>query len=68
MSAATLDDLERMLRALNGQPTAGTRCPEHRGYDRRWRVLSERARKLQPWCSDCGATEDLQADHSPEAA
>ena len=50
-----------------GQPTASTRCPEHRGYDRRWRVLSERARKLQPWCSDCGATEDLEADHSPEA-
>lgn len=50
-----------------GQPCFGTRCPEHRGYDRRWRVLSERARKLQPWCSDCGATEDLQADHSPEA-
>lgn len=50
-----------------GQPTAGTRCPEHRGYDRRWRVLSERARKLQSWCSDCGSTEDLQTDHSPEA-
>lgn len=22
---------------------------------------------MQPWCLDCGATEDLQADHSPEA-
>ena len=38
-----------------------------RGYDSRWRRLSERARELQKFCSDCGATEDLQADHSPEA-
>lgn len=50
-----------------GEPTAGTRCAQHRGYDRRWRVLSERARKLQPFCADCGAVEDLQTDHSPEA-
>ena len=38
-----------------------------RGYDQQWRRLSERARKLQPFCSDCGARDDLQADHSPEA-
>lgn len=38
-----------------------------RGYDQRWRRLSERARKLQPFCSDCGARDDLQADHSPAA-
>lgn len=38
-----------------------------RGYTGSWRRLSERARSLQPFCSDCGATEDLQADHSPEA-
>lgn len=38
-----------------------------RGYNSAWRRLSERARKLQPFCSDCGATDDLQADHSPEA-
>lgn len=38
-----------------------------RGYDWTWTKLSKRARKLQPFCSDCGATADLQADHSPEA-
>ena len=38
-----------------------------RGYDQAWRNLSERARRLQPFCSDCGARDDLQADHSPEA-
>lgn len=38
-----------------------------RGYDRRWRNLSERARQVQPYCTDCGTEDDLQADHSPEA-
>ncbi|PWD42255.1 hypothetical protein ACN93_15110 [Gordonia paraffinivorans] len=65
-----------------GEPTDGPRCGpcayeleqiterptrEQRGYDKRWRRLSERARKLQPFCEDCGATTDLTADHSPEA-
>lgn len=38
-----------------------------RGYDRRWRVLSERARRIQPWCTDCGTPDRLTGDHSPEA-
>lgn len=38
-----------------------------RGYNAAWTRLSKRARELQPFCSDCGATTDLQADHSPEA-
>lgn len=38
-----------------------------RGYTGAWKRLSERARQLQPFCSDCGAKSDLQADHSPEA-
>lgn len=38
-----------------------------RGYNWHWDQLSRRARRLQPFCSDCGATDDLQADHSPEA-
>lgn len=61
-----------------GEPSAASRCPEHshsktrasaseRGYDHSWTLLSRRARRLQPWCSDCGGTEDLQCDHSPEA-
>lgn len=61
-----------------GEPSEATYCPEHtrhswkpsaaaRGYDWRWLQLSRRARRLQPFCSDCGATEDLTADHSPEA-
>lgn len=62
-----------------GEPSSGSWCDEHgpergprqdhdlnstqRGYDNRWRRLSERARQLQPWCSDCGTTDDLTGDH-----
>lgn len=38
-----------------------------RGYDARWRRLSELARRRQPFCTDCGSTSNLQADHSPDA-
>lgn len=34
-----------------------------RGYDARWRRLSTRARRLQPFCEDCGAVDNLTADH-----
>lgn len=59
-----------------GEPSPGTYCPGCRpadirvrkvkgqaAYDPVWRKLSQRARRLQPWCEDCGATEDLTADH-----
>lgn len=59
-----------------GEPAEGPRCDVHalrkpaaaaRGYDAHWTRLSKRARRLQPFCTDCGATEDLQADHTPQA-
>lgn len=62
-----------------GEPTDATRCEQcrprdpqlkstrERGYGTTWRKLSERARRLQPWCTDCGTVNDLTADHSPEA-
>jgi 5-methylcytosine-specific restriction protein A len=60
-----------------GEPTNGPRCPEHttdpkasattRGYNDAWTRLSKRARRLQSFCLDCGSTEDLQTDHTPEA-
>ncbi|WP_084223689.1 HNH endonuclease [Mycolicibacterium holsaticum] len=59
-----------------GEPSSKPRCDEHRpkdtrqrrgpgqaAYDPVWRRLSLRARRLQPWCLDCGATEDLTSDH-----
>lgn len=60
-----------------GTPSDRSRCPDHRpkdsrdrrarGYDWHWDQLSRRARRLQPWCSDCGSTEQLEADHLPSA-
>lgn len=57
-----------------GEPCEGARCPQHRrpdrrpsrqqrGYDEAWTRLSKRARARQPWCLDCGSTEDLTGDH-----
>lgn len=64
-----------------GEVSDGPRCEQHRpttttlrglsfrerGYDARWDRLSRRARAVQPWCSDCGVTDGLTADHKPEA-
>lgn len=46
-------------------PNRGTR--HERGYDAAWSRLSARARRLQPFCLDCGSPYDLTADHSPAA-
>ncbi len=58
-----------------GEPCETGRCSEHpreqpgkasrhqRGYNNDWTRLSTRARKLQPWCSDCGTKDNLTADH-----
>jgi 5-methylcytosine-specific restriction enzyme A len=59
-----------------GVPTDAARCPTHttdanvrrgsaaaRGYDHRWRRLSRRAIRKQPWCTDCGTRDDLTGDH-----
>lgn len=43
------------------------RAPRSRGYDQAWRLLSESMRRQQPWCSDCGSSDDLQLDHLPSA-
>ena len=59
-----------------GEPSDRSRCPEHRLDDHpnrdrkhlhnnttRWKKLSRRLRRMQPWCSTCGATDDLTVDH-----
>lgn len=61
-----------------GEPSPASRCDEHRppdhnlsptqrGYDSVWQRLSRRARRVQPWCTDCGTRDDLTCDHSPSA-
>ena len=54
-------------RCTEHRPTAGTRPSRAAGYDSTWDRLSRRARKLQPFCTDCGTTQDLTCDHTPEA-
>lgn len=49
-----------------GEPSPGTRCSPCRGYDAEHERLSKRARRLQPWCGSCGATENLELDHGPQ--
>ncbi|GAB4582177.1 HNH endonuclease [Nocardia sp. IFM 10818] len=60
-----------------GEPSASRWCEQHkpvvhhtdsgtnhRGPDRRrWERLSAKLRKLQPWCTACGATTNLTVDH-----
>lgn len=59
--------------AVCGVPSPGPRCEEHTlsfyqsGYDAAWQRLSKRARRLQPFCLDCGTDQDLTTDHSREA-
>lgn len=53
-------------RAENRAPE--TKAPtRQRGYGTPWRKLSEKARRMQPFCIDCGTRDDLTADHSEQA-
>ena len=56
---------ERTARRIVSESRRGTR--RSRGYDAAWDRLSARARREQPFCSDCGREDDLTTDHSPEA-
>lgn len=57
---------ENARRRAQGRYTA-----KQRGYDSAWQRLSARARRLQPFCSDCGHwgsnANPLTCDHSREA-
>ena len=41
--------------------------PRERGYDAAWDRLSKTARRLQPFCLDCGSEDHLTVDHLPSA-
>ncbi|MBA3735178.1 MAG: HNH endonuclease [Actinobacteria bacterium] len=53
---------------------SGSYCHEcgktsRRGYGNRHKQRARQTVTAQPWCSDCGATTDLTADHvTPMAA
>lgn len=54
-------------RDRSGRTHSPKASPKARGYDQAWRRLSERARKLQPWCEWCHSKQDLTCDHLPIA-
>lgn len=56
---------ERTARRIVSESRRGT--AKSRGYDAAWNRLSKRARRLQPFCSDCGREDSLSTDHSPRA-
>lgn len=56
---------ERTARRIVSESRRGT--AKSRGYDAAWTRLSRRARRLQPFCSDCGREDSLSTDHSPRA-
>lgn len=47
--------------------TQRDKTTDERGYGARWQRLSKKARKLQPFCSDCYSPDDLTADHTEQA-
>lgn len=53
------DRMRRLKRPRNA--LRGTNA--QRGYNSAWNRLSARARGLQRFCSECGSTNDLTADH-----
>lgn len=66
-ACATCGDLTDRARCTECRPPDPRPSGTKRGYDAAWQRLSKRARRRQPFCTDCGTTEDLSVDHSPEA-
>lgn len=61
-------ELSERNRCQTHRPAHAPKAPgKQRGYDWPWKQLSRRARRLQPFCSFCGTTEDLTTDHTEEA-
>lgn len=62
----------RCMDCAAAQDRATPRPPRGRnrrrdGYTTKWEILSKKARRIQPFCSDCGRETNLHADHLPSA-
>lgn len=66
-ACADCGDLTTRARCTACRPPDHELSASRRGYDSAWVRLSRRARRLQPWCIDCGTSSDLTVDHSVEA-
>ena len=60
-------ELSDQARCILHRPKESPKPNNKRDYPWSWKKLSMRARRLQPFCSDCFRRDDLQLDHSPEA-
>ena len=60
-------ELSDQARCVLHRPKESPKPNAAKDYDWNWQKLSRRARRLQPFCSDCLTSDDLQADHSVEA-
>ena len=61
---------ENLNARARGYKTQAQRARDAEVYGAQWRRLSERARKMQNHCDDCGVSgpdADLTVDHSPES-
>jgi 5-methylcytosine-specific restriction endonuclease McrA len=58
-----LGDARNTARRVNRRGTTA-----QKGYGASWQRLSRLARQRQPWCTFCGSTRDLVADHINPAA
>lgn len=77
LSCGDLSEQSRCAECSTQHDTARLRgrekSPEQKQRDRKkygspaWRNLSARARRLQPWCSDCGSRDDLTCEHTAQA-
>lgn len=65
----TLSDQSRCEehRPTPAPKTAAKTKANSRDYNGAWKILSRKARKMQPWCLWCGSTKNLQCDHTPTA-
>jgi 5-methylcytosine-specific restriction endonuclease McrA len=56
-------DWKRCDACAGGRPNLRTATTSQRGYGAAHQRRARAAIALHPWCSECGATDDLTADH-----
>lgn len=61
IECGTVADGTRCTRCRKARERARNAARPH--YDSTWRRISAAARRAQPWCTRCHATEDLTVDH-----
>lgn len=60
-----MPDCQAAVASRRAEPSANAeaRLTAQRGYDARWQSLTRVQLAQQPFCAECGTTEDLTVDH-----